>query len=111
MKNTSEYTVSTLLVAYFFLLAAITQTEACSRMKYINPLEIEDLDSNNVPLSNIFRSMLGEGIDEIIGREIRKFGNLNVRKKLKNGLEELVGYGMSNPCIVLQTMGASLEGM
>ena len=103
--------ITSLVFGYVFLQATIIQIEACNQMRYINPLELQELDKNNVSLSEKSREIMGKEIDGIIENEMDKLEHIEERKQLKNNLEELLGYGVNSPCIVLALLEANLTGM
>ena len=103
-----KYILTVLVVFYVTLQIQINKIEACSRMKFMNPLELEDIDKGNASFSKEFRTTLGEGIDKIIESEIHKFEKIKTKKSLKLVLEDLMGYGITNPCIVLGILNANL---
>ena len=109
MIRKHKYIVSALVLFYVTLQTKIETFEACSRMKFINPLELENID--DASFSKEFRLTLGEGIDKIIDSEIHPRDELKTRKTLKRVLEDLMGYGITNPCIVLGTLNANLTSM
>ena len=111
MIHNGKYIVTILVIFHVTFQTMMGKIETCSRMKFINPLELEDIDKDNVSFSKEFRLILGDGIDEIIESEIHKFEALKTKKKLKLVLEDLMGYGIKNPCIVLGILNANLTSM
>ena len=57
---------------YIIVQSTIIQLEACNRMSYVNPIELQEMNKENVPLSKEFREMLGKQIDRIIGNKMDK---------------------------------------
>ena len=96
------------LEVFVFLLVVIINIEACKRMTMINPLELETLDKDNVSLPRDFRETLGKEIETVINTEFEKVEELQTKKALRIIIEELMGYGISNPCIVLGILDANL---
>ena len=111
MRRAKKYIVTDLVVCFVILQTKFENIKSCSRMKFMNPLELEDLNKDNATLPNEFRIMLGEKIDNIFEIGIGEFENLETRKLLKHTLEELMGYAITNPCIVLGTLDANLTSM
>ena len=111
MIPNGKYILTVLVIFHVTFQTKIVKIEACSRMKFINPLELEDIDKDNGSFSKEFRLMLGDGIDEIIESEFHKFEELKTKKTLKLVLEDLMGYGIKNPCIVLGILNANLTSM
>ena len=109
-------TDQTTVVIYFLLLVAyfqlwIISTNGCSKMKYINPPEIEQLDEDGVSLSKETRSSIGKGIDSLIGRQLQNIDGIESQNKMQKALEGLMGYAIANPCIVLRIIDANLTRM
>ena len=109
-------TDQTTVVIYFLFLVAyfqlwIISTNGCSKMKYINPPEIEQLDEDNVSLSKEVRSSIGKGIDSLIGRQLQNIDEIESQTKMQKAVEGLMGYAIANPCIVLRIIDANLTRM
>ena len=96
---------------FVFLLNLALKIETCRRMTVINPLELETLDKDNVTLPRNFREMLGKEIDSIIQNDFDKIEKIETKKMLKIVIEDLMGYGISDPCIVLRILDANLTSM
>ena len=109
MKRRKELILTSFcrLLFVFFLYLAL-KIETCRRMTVINPLELETLDKDNVTLPRNFREMLGKEIDGIIQNEFDKIENIETKKMLKIVIEDLMGYGISDPCTVLRILDANL---
>ena len=109
MKTRNDYIVTSFYQLLFVCLLNLTiEIETCRRMTVINPLELETLDKDNVTLPRNFREILGKEIDGIIQNEFDKIEKIETKKMLKIVIEDLMGYGISDPCIVLRILDANL---
>ena len=109
MKIRNDFIITSFYQLLFVCLLNLTiEIETCRRMTVINPLELETLDRDNVTLPRNFREWLGREIDDIIQNKFDKIESIEKKKMLKIVIEDLMGYGISDPCIVLRILDANL---
>ena len=109
MKLRNDFIITSFYQLLFVCLLNLTlNIETCRRMTVINPLELETLDRDNVTLPRNFRETLGKEIDSIVQKEFDKIEKIEKKKMLKIVIEDLMGYGISDPCIVLRILDANL---
>lgn len=103
--------VLTIILSCVFLQGAILQMEACNRMLYLHPSKLYDWDNHHIPVPQKYRQKLGEEIDAIVEKEIDKVKTIKEKEQIYGDLEDIMGYGGNNPCIVLAILDANMTGM
>ena len=100
-----------ILLNYVFLNGIVLQIDACSKMLHLEPSKLYKWDNSHIPLPEKYRQMLGEEIDSIVEKEGSKHKTRNEKLQTKADLEDILGYGGNNPCIVLAILDANMTGM